>query len=75
MTFMKKDGTERIMHARTGVVKHLKGGSLAFDPSDYGMRSVYDVGKHGYRMINLATVTSFRCGKLQWREDYKAARS
>lgn len=68
VTFMKKDGTERIMHARTGVTKHLKGGSLAFEPSDYSLKAVFDVGKQAYRMVNLATVTSFRCGKLQWAD-------
>ena len=50
--FVKKDGTVRKMNARLGVKKHLKGGSLAFDPSERNLLPVFDMQKEGYRMIN-----------------------
>ena len=56
--FIKKDGTVRTMKARTGVVKHLKGGSLAFDPVKKKLIPVFDMDKQSYKFINFNT--------LQW---------
>ena len=56
--FIKKDGTVRTMKARTGVVKHLKGGSLAFDPKKKKLISVFDMDEQSYKFINFNT--------LQW---------
>ena len=64
--FIKKDGTVRRMTCRTGVAKHLKGGSLAYDPASYDLKTVFDVQKKQYRMINLSTIFSFQCGKVSW---------
>lgn len=61
-TFMKKDGTVRAMNCRLGVTKHLKGGSLAFNPAEYDLMTVFDVQKKAYRMIDLDTLKSVRVG-------------
>jgi hypothetical protein len=67
VTFTKKDGSQRRMRARLGVTAHLKGGELKFDPSDYKLRTVFDMDKEEYRFVNVATVTQFKCGRTQWR--------
>lgn len=66
--FVKRDGSKRVMIARTGVQKNLTGKGLAFEPSDYGLMTAYDVQKRAYRMVNLNTLLSFTCGKLSWRK-------
>ncbi len=67
--FFKKDGTLRKMNARTGVRKGTVGQGLAYDPADYGLATVYDLGKRNYRFINLRTLKSVDCGKLHWRTE------
>ena len=49
VTFLKKDGTIRVMNCRLGVTKHLKGGSSTLDPTKY--ITVYDLQAKGYRAI------------------------
>ena len=49
VTFIKKDGTIRVMNCRLGVTKHLKGGSSTLDPEKY--MTVYDLKSEGYRAI------------------------
>ena len=34
VTFIKKDLSTRIMNCRLGVTKHLKGGTLKYDPTE-----------------------------------------
>jgi hypothetical protein len=58
VTFVKKDGTTRVMNARFGVKKYLKGGELPYDPIAKGLLPVFDVKKMEYRMINTATILS-----------------
>lgn len=60
--FIKKDGTLRKMNARLGVKKHLKGGTLAFDPSERNLLPVFDMQKEGYRMINASTILNIKIG-------------
>ena len=60
--FIKKDGTLRKMNARVGVKKHLKGGTLAFDPSERNLLPVFDMQKEGYRMINASTILNIKIG-------------
>lgn len=62
-TFIKKDGTERILNGRTQVKKHLKGGSLPYDPRTKGLIPVYDMQadfSKGYRMLNKDSITALR---------------
>lgn len=63
VTFTKKDGTLRKMNARLGVTKHLKGGTKGYDDAAHNFLTVFDLGKRGYRTVNLSTVRSLKCGK------------
>ena len=56
VTFKKKDNSIRVMNCRLDVKKHLKGGDLAYNPSLKGLKSVFDMQKGEYRMINLETI-------------------
>lgn len=53
--FIKKDGTIRMMLARLGVSKNLKGGNNGASEKN-GLITVWDMVAHGYRMINLETL-------------------
>ena len=56
--FLKLDGTERKIIARLDVKKHLKGGQLKYNPSDFNYIIAYDMNKKGYRTININTLLS-----------------
>jgi len=62
VTFIKKDGTERVMNARLGVKVYLKGGTLAYDAESKGLLPVYDMKAKDYRMININTITQVKIG-------------
>jgi len=62
ITFIKKNGEVRVMNARLGVKKHLKGGTLKYDPSKYNLLGCYDMQSGGYRMINFDTITEIKVG-------------
>ena len=61
--FIKKDGSERVMNCRTGVVKHVSGKGLAFDPVKKGLIPVFDMNSNGYRFINYNTLISITIEK------------
>jgi hypothetical protein len=63
VTFVKKDGTVRVLNGRRKVTKHLKGGELAYDPIEKGLIPVYDLKSEGYRMINSQTVLEIKSEK------------
>ncbi len=67
--FIKRDGSLRRMVARIGVSKFVSGEGLAFDPADFNLAVVWDAQKRAYRMINLSTLLSLRCGAINWRCD------
>ena len=46
------------MNCMLGVKKHLKGGSLKFNPRERGYLVVLDTRKKAYRMINLNTISN-----------------
>jgi hypothetical protein len=67
-TFIKKDGSERVMNARLEVKAYLKGGSLSYDAESKGLLPVWDPQAqkqtgNGYRMLNLNTITHLKIGK------------
>jgi hypothetical protein len=66
VTFIKKDGSERVMNARFGVKKYLKGGTLAYDPAEFNYITVYDMGSKGYRMVNANTIKNLKIGKNEY---------
>ena len=54
--FIKKDGSLRKMVFRTKVTKGVTGEGMKYNPSDYGLRTVFDMQKRAFRHINLQTV-------------------
>lgn len=64
--FIKADGTLRKMNARLGVKKGVNGVGRKFEDKEHQL-TVYDVQNKGYRIINLETLKTIRCGKsLDW---------
>lgn len=53
--FIKKNGAIRVMLARLGVRKDLKGGTNGASEKN-SLISVWDMAANGYRMINLETL-------------------
>ena len=55
--FVKRGtGERRVMSARLGVSKGVKGIGLQYDPESRQLMPVYDMHKQAYRMINLDTM-------------------
>lgn len=58
VTFIKQDGSTRILNGRLGVKKYLKGGKSSVDANEY--ISIYDVQNKGYRSVNRNTIVALR---------------
>jgi hypothetical protein len=58
VTFIKQDGSTRILNDRLGVKKYLKGGKLNVNTNEY--ISIYDVQNKGYRSVNRNTIVALR---------------
>ena len=61
-TFVKKDGTIRVMNCRRGVSKGVTGEGLKFNPSDKQLLGVFDMHKDQHRFINLQTLSQIKAG-------------
>jgi hypothetical protein len=61
-TFVKKDGTIRVMNCRRGVSKGVTGVGLAFNPSEKQLLGVFDMHKDQHRFINLQTLQRIQAG-------------
>ena len=66
VSFVKKDGSLRVMNARLDVKKYLKGGELRYDARAMGYIPVYDMVNKGYRMINSNTITALNSGSRRY---------
>lgn len=66
VTFVKKDGTTRVMNGRLRVRSYLKGGELPYDPIAKGLIPVFDIKKLEYRMINEKTIISAKIGAEEY---------
>tara|TARA_R110000824_G_scaffold357640_1_gene545213 strand:- start:114 stop:416 length:303 start_codon:yes stop_codon:yes gene_type:complete len=75
-TFIKKDGTHRLITARLGVTKGLKENAKPrpYDPSKYSLLCVYDMQQakkqqtpSPYRMINLNTLLTLNINKNKYK--------
>ena len=64
VTFIKKDGTERVMVGRTRVSKGVNGTGMSFDPIARGLMPIFDMQKNAWRMVNAKTMTNLKCGGL-----------
>lgn len=62
VTFIKKDGTTRILNGRTGVTKHIKGGTSTINHAKYLV--LFDMHTAGYRCVNKDTIVSVTCEGL-----------
>ena len=67
--FVKKDGTLRKMTARVGVKKGLANNGFMREEKD-NLVCVYDMVAHDFRFINLSTLKSLKCGKLEYKVEY-----
>ena len=67
--FVKKDGTLRKMTARVGVKKGLANNGFVREEKENLVR-VYDMVAHDFRFINLSTLKSLKCGKLEYKVEY-----
>ena len=54
VTFIKKDGSTRVLNGRLGVKKHLSGGVSTLDAEKFV--TIYDVQNKGYRAVNRETI-------------------
>jgi hypothetical protein len=59
-TFVKKNGDIRIMTARTGVRKDLKGVGLKYNPTDHDLITIFDMNKRQYRSIKIGSLLNIR---------------
>lgn len=58
VSFIKKDGSLRVLNGRIGVKKYLKGGKINTNTDEY--INIYDVKNQGYRSINRNTIVALR---------------
>ena len=63
-TFIKKDGTKRVMNGRTGCHKWVKGVGRKFQKEN--LVTVFDAQAKEYRMVNVDTMLTFKCGGFNW---------
>ena len=64
-TFIKKDGSMRVMNARIGCQKGIKGVGRKFQKEN--LVTVFDAQAKSYRMINVDTMLTFQCGNFTWK--------
>lgn len=65
--FQKTDGSMREMTCRRGVTRHLRGGSLPYDPKPRLLLPVFEMsadreGAANYRQVNVGSLVSFNIG-------------
>ena len=65
VTFIKKDGTKRVMNGRIGCHKGVKGVGRKFQKEN--LVTVFDAQAKEYRMINVDTMLTFNCGNFTWK--------
>lgn len=63
VTFIKRDGTVRVMNCRSGVRKNTIGVLSRLNPEQYF--TVYDVQRKGFRAVNKDTILSVRVNGVE----------
>lgn len=61
--FVKSNGEERKLSGRTGVKKGVKGVRKGVEKEN--LLGVYDMVAHDFRYLNLSTLKSLKCGKIE----------
>ena len=64
-TFIKKDGSKRVMNGRIGCHKGIKGVGRKFQKEN--LVTVFDAQAKEYRMVNVDTMLTFNCGGFSWK--------
>ena len=64
-TFIKKDGSKRVMNGRIGCHKGVKGIGRKFQKDN--LVTVFDAQAKEYRMVNVDTMLTFNCGNFTWK--------
>lgn len=61
VTYVKRtDGSDRVMNARLGVCKELKGKKRNYSPALRGLIGVYDMQKKAYRTVDANTILELK---------------
>ena len=66
VSFIKQDGTERTMYAKTGIKRYLSKNpnKRKVSNTNPNIVRVYDCESNSYKSFKLDSVLSFRCGKV-----------
>ena len=67
VTFTKKDGSIRVMNARRGVKKGVKGVGMSYNPTEKDLVVVFDMQKEAFRMINAKTILEIKADKKVYK--------
>lgn len=76
VTFIKKDGSLRLMNSIKGTKRGVNGGGLKFDPKERDLLPVYDLQaakkdpenpNRAWRMVNLSTIKEVTCGGIKFQ--------
>ena len=64
--FIKQDGSERVMYAKTGIKRYIskKPNKRKVSNTNPNLIRVYDCQSKSYKSFKLDSVLSFRCGKV-----------
>tara|TARA_R110000744_G_scaffold133124_1_gene241419 strand:+ start:448 stop:726 length:279 start_codon:yes stop_codon:yes gene_type:complete len=65
-TFTKKDGTHRLMNARTGKQYTPTGRKAPYKAEDYNLMHIYDMKKKAFRMLNFNTLLTLSINKTKY---------
>ena len=65
-TFIKKDGSNRLMNARTGKQYTPTGKAAPYKPEDYNLIPLYDMRKKAFRMLNFNTLLTLSINKEKY---------
>ena len=63
VTFLKKDGSTRMMNCRDRVVAHLRGGESTIKDKAH-LHGTFDMQEGDYRCFNLDTVSNLKVGGM-----------
>lgn len=63
VSFIKKDGSTRVLNGRLGVTKYIKDSTLNKKSNNY--ITVYDVQNKGYRSVSRDTIVAVRCNGIE----------
>ena len=68
VTFNKRSNSEeRVMNCRLNVTKHLRGGTLGYDPKVKQLIIVWDLKNEGYRSIPMEGITNLKINNNEYQ--------